>query len=89
MQRRQLLQSAAALAFPAVGSLGANFAQAQSFPARPIKLLHMGDIPADPAVRQAIMRRQLLLLATPSSPAALAIGQLALKIEDAVITRGR
>ena len=26
-------------------------------PARPIKLVHMGDIPADPAVRQAIMRR--------------------------------
>ena len=39
MQRRQLLQSAAALAFPAVGSLGANFAQAQGFPARPIKLI--------------------------------------------------
>ena len=39
MQRRQLLQSAAALAFPAVGSLGTNFAQAQSFPARPIKLI--------------------------------------------------
>ncbi|OYU46657.1 MAG: cobyrinic acid a,c-diamide synthase [Burkholderiales bacterium PBB4] len=58
-------------------------------PGRPIKLLHMGDIPADPAVRQAIMRRQLLTQATPSSPAALAIGQLALKIEEAVITRNR
>ena len=37
MQRRQLLQSAAALAVPALGSLG--FAQAQGFPARPIKLI--------------------------------------------------
>jgi flagellar biosynthesis protein FlhG len=58
-------------------------------PGRPIKLVHMGDIPADPAVRQAIMRRQLLVQATPSCPAALAIGQLALKIEESVITRGR
>ena len=58
-------------------------------PGRPIKLIHMGDIPADPAVRQAIMRRQLLIQATPSCPAAMAIGQLALKIEEAVITRGR
>ena len=37
MQRRQLLQSAAALATPALANLG--FAQAQSFPSRPIKLL--------------------------------------------------
>lgn len=39
MQRRQLLQSAAALAVPALGSLGAAFAQAQGFPVRPIKLV--------------------------------------------------
>lgn len=58
-------------------------------PTRPIKLVHMGDIPADPSVRQAIMRRQLLMQATPSCPAALAIGQLALKIEETVISRGR
>ena len=58
-------------------------------PGRPIKLIHMGDIPADPTVRQAIMRRQLLILATPSCPAALAIGQLAIKIEESVIRRGR
>ncbi len=37
MQRRQLLQSAAALAVPALGSLGAAFAQ--GFPVRPIKLV--------------------------------------------------
>ena len=39
MQRRQLLQSAAALAAPVLGSLGAASAQAQAFPVRPIKLL--------------------------------------------------
>ena len=37
MQRRQLLQSAAALAMPALSALG--LAQAQSFPVRPIKLI--------------------------------------------------
>ena len=56
-------------------------------PARPIKLVHMGDIPADPAVRQAIMRRQLLMQATPGCPAAMAISQLALKLEETVISR--
>jgi flagellar biosynthesis protein FlhG len=58
-------------------------------PARPIKLVHMGDIPADPAVRQAIMRRQLLMQATPSCPAAMAISQLALKLEESVISRSK
>ncbi len=56
-------------------------------PGRPIKLVHMGDIPADPAVRQAIMRRQLLMQSTPSCPAAMAIAQLALKLEESVISR--
>jgi len=56
-------------------------------PGRPIKLVHLGDIPADPAVRQAIMRRQLLIQSTPSSPAALAVTQLAQKIEETVIPR--
>jgi len=54
---------------------------------KPIKLVHMGDIPVDPAVRQAIMRRQLMMQSTPSCPAALAIAQLAAKIEEAVIDR--
>jgi tripartite-type tricarboxylate transporter receptor subunit TctC len=39
MQRRLLLQSAAALAAPALGPLGAAFAQAQGFPVRPVKLV--------------------------------------------------
>ena len=56
-------------------------------PGRPVKLIHMCDIPADPAVRQAIMRRQLLLLATPGCPAALAVSQLAQKMHETVIAR--
>ncbi|MBX9816692.1 MAG: MinD/ParA family protein [Burkholderiaceae bacterium] len=54
---------------------------------KPLKLLHMGDIPADPSVRQAIMRRQLLMQTMPGCPAALAIAQLAVKIEETVAHR--
>ena len=54
---------------------------------RPLRLIHMGDIPADPAVREAIMRRQLLLLQTPGCPAALAISQLANKVEETLLVR--
>lgn len=54
---------------------------------RPMRLLHMGDIPADSAVRDAVMRRQLLLLHTPGCAAALAISQLANKIEEALLVR--
>jgi flagellar biosynthesis protein FlhG len=57
-----------------------------SEPGRPLKLVHMCDIPADPAVRQAIMRRQLLMLSSPGSPAAMAVAQLATKIESTVIS---
>jgi flagellar biosynthesis protein FlhG len=57
-----------------------------SEPGRPVKLVHMCDIPADPAVRQAIMRRQLLMLSSPGSPAAMAVVQLATKIENTVVT---
>lgn len=52
---------------------------------RPMRLIHMGDIPADPSVRDAVMRRQLLLLQTPGCPAALAMGQLASKIETTLL----
>lgn len=51
---------------------------------KPVRLIHMGDIPADAMVRQAIMRRQLLLQTMPGSPAGLAISQLALKVEEAI-----
>jgi flagellar biosynthesis protein FlhG len=56
-------------------------------PGRSVKLVHMGDIPVDPAVRQAVMRRQLLMTSTPGSPAALAIAQLAGKIEEVVAAK--
>jgi flagellar biosynthesis protein FlhG len=52
-----------------------------------VRLLHMGDIPADMSVRQAVMRRQLLMMALPGCPAALAIAQLASKLEDALLTK--
>jgi flagellar biosynthesis protein FlhG len=56
-------------------------------PGRPVRLVHMGDIPADPLVRQAIMRRQLLMQTTPSCPAGLALAQLAIKLEETVIPK--
>lgn len=58
-----------------------------SEPGRPVRLIHMGDIPVDQAVRQAIMRRQLMMQSTPGCPAAMAISQLAAKIEESVIVR--
>jgi flagellar biosynthesis protein FlhG len=51
----------------------------------PVRLIHLGDIPSDPSVRQAIMRRQLLLQSMPGCPAAMAISQLAGKLEDTII----
>ncbi|HWR76379.1 MAG TPA: MinD/ParA family protein [Thiobacillus sp.] len=56
-------------------------------PDRPIRLIHMGDIPVDPEVRQAIMRRQLLMQTTPGCPAGVAISQLARKLEESVIPK--
>lgn len=50
-----------------------------------VKLIHLGDIPGDTSVRQAVMRRQLLLQTTPGCPAALAVSQLAGKIADTLI----
>ncbi|MDD2608508.1 MAG: MinD/ParA family protein [Giesbergeria sp.] len=54
---------------------------------RPLRLIHMGDIPADPAVREAVMRRQLLQLLTPGCPAALAVSQLANKMVETLLAR--
>jgi flagellar biosynthesis protein FlhG len=51
----------------------------------PIRLVHMGDIPVDPEVRQAVMRRQLLMQASPACPAGQAISQLASKLEKTVM----
>ena len=52
---------------------------------RPVRLLHLGDILADNAVREAVMRRQLLLQGAPGSPASLAVAQLANKIKSTVL----
>lgn len=56
-------------------------------PGRPIRLIHMGDIPVDSEVRQAVMRRQLLMQTAPGCPAGVAMTQLAGKLEKAVIAR--
>ncbi|MDD2880375.1 MAG: MinD/ParA family protein [Rhodoferax sp.] len=56
-------------------------------PGENVRLVHMGDIPADPSVRQAVMKRQLLVQSLPGCPAALAIGQLAAKLEETLIAR--
>lgn len=56
-------------------------------PGDKVRLIHMGDIPADLSVRQAVMKRQLLLQTLPGCPAALAIAQLATKLEDALIAK--
>jgi flagellar biosynthesis protein FlhG len=46
-----------------------------------IRLLPLGEIPADPEVRQAVMRRRLLLANKPGCPAAQAITRLAAEVE--------
>lgn len=53
----------------------------------PMRLIHMGDIPADQAVRDAVMRRQLLMQSTPACPAALAIAQLATRVKSTLPKR--
>jgi flagellar biosynthesis protein FlhG len=58
-------------------------------PGRPIRLIHMGDIPADQAVKDAVMRRQLLMLHAPGSPAAIALGLIAGRLQDTVIMPDR
>lgn len=56
-------------------------------PERPINLVHMVDIPVDPEVREAIMRRQLMMQHTPDCPAGQAIVQLAKLLEKTVIPK--
>lgn len=48
-----------------------------------VKLTHLGDIPSDPSVRQAVQKRQLLLESLPGSAAALAIKAIAGRVEAA------
>lgn len=54
----------------------------------PLRLTHLGDIPSDPAVREAVMRRQLLLQSMPGAPASLAMAQLANKIKALLVSGG-
>ena len=58
-------------------------------PGRGVRLVHLADIPADPSVRQAVMRRQLLMQTLPGCPAALAVTQLARKLDESVMAGGR
>jgi len=50
-----------------------------------VRLVHVGDIPSDMAVKEAVMRRQLLLAQTPGSPAATAVAQIAGRLVETVI----
>lgn len=50
-----------------------------------VRLVHVGDIPVDMAVKEAVMRRQLLLVHTPGSPAGLAVAQIAGRLAETVI----
>ena len=58
-----------------------------SDPEHPIHLVHIGDIPGDPEVRQAIMRRQLMMQTTPGCPAGQAIAKIARTLEKTVIPK--
>jgi flagellar biosynthesis protein FlhG len=46
----------------------------------PVRLDLLGEIPADPAVREAVQRRQLLLSTMPGAPAAVAMGAVAARM---------
>ena len=47
----------------------------------PVQLDLLGEIPADPAVRDAVQQRKLLVLAMPGAPAAVAMVSLAARID--------
>jgi len=46
----------------------------------PVHLSLVGELPADPSVREAVLRRELLLESLPGTPAAMAIVNLATKL---------
>jgi flagellar biosynthesis protein FlhG len=46
----------------------------------PVRLELLGEIPLDPAVREAVQRRQLLLEAMPGTAAAIALGSAAVRM---------
>ena len=47
---------------------------------RPVRLELVGEIPSDPAVRECVQRRQLLIEVLPGAPAAVAMSALALRL---------
>ena len=48
--------------------------------AEPLKLELVGELPADPSVREAVLRRELLLEWQPGAPASVAMGALASRL---------
>jgi len=46
----------------------------------PLRLELLGEVPSDPAVRESVLRRQLLTELLPGAPAAVAIGAVAAKL---------
>ena len=66
-----------------VGTIPGATSGAKSTPS--VRLHHVGDIPIDQAVKDAVMRRQLLLLHMPGAPASVALGQIAARLEETVI----
>lgn len=52
---------------------------------RHVRLMHLGDIPMDVSVREAVMRRQLLLQTAAGCPAATAVSNLAAKLQEAML----
>ena len=55
-------------------------------PGQVMRLTHLGDVPADPQVRQAVMRRQLMVHTASASPASLAVLQIATKLDETVVS---
>ena len=47
----------------------------------PVQLDLLGEIPADPAVRDSVQQRKLLVLAMPGAPAAVAMAALAARVD--------
>jgi flagellar biosynthesis protein FlhG len=45
-----------------------------------MRIEHVGTVPIDPAVRDAVQRRQLLLVNAPGAPAAVALGEMATRL---------
>ena len=50
-----------------------------------VRLQHLGDIPMDISVREAVMRRQLLMQTAAGSPAAVSITNLAAKLDESLL----